>query len=98
MKIIYSDASYDDFRTDCLFVIGNLPLIMSRHPIDHDCLRCYFPILGEFLSHDLAKIGNLGRGALATVSIWICSICHQSILIKFFLRIVSLLSEVSSCL
>ncbi len=31
MKIISSDASYDDFRTDCLFRIGNLPIIMSRY-------------------------------------------------------------------
>jgi hypothetical protein len=66
MKIIYSDASYDDFRTDCLFGIGNLPLIMSRHPIDHDCLRCYFPILGEFLPHLAVLVSSLNDAVLQT--------------------------------
>ena len=32
-------------------LIGNLPLIMSHHTIYHDYLRCFFPMLGEFLSH-----------------------------------------------
>jgi hypothetical protein len=35
---------------------------------------------------------------LATVSIWICSICHQSFMIKFFFRIVSVMLKDSSCL